>query len=882
MRAASALTLLALLIATPPAAQPRDPVAPVRAVRLAAPVAVDGRLDEPAWQAPPAVTRFTQRDPVEGAAPRESTWVWVAYDEQALYVAARLWDSRPDSIIAQLVRRDVTTSSDRFFVYLDTFHDHRGGYYFGISAAGVLFDGTLFNDNQSDAAWDGVWDGRARKEGGAWTVEMRIPVAQMRSRPGAAQVWGINFKRCITRLAETDYLVPLPKKAGGFVSLFPDLAGLETAHRRRSIELVPYTTGKAEYLAHQAGDPFNDGSRYTPGLGADLRMAVGNNLTLNATANPDFGQVEVDPAVVNLSDVESYYEEKRPFFTENARVFSFGQEGAATYWNLNWPAPRFFYSRRIGRAPQGRVPRGADFSDVPMATHILGAAKLTGKPAEGLDFGTLQAVTSREDASYRMGGFDSEAEVEPLTYYGMVRGLKQLKGGYNGVGLLTTLAQRRFGDAALEGSLNRQSLLAGLDGWHFLDAKKLWVVSGWAGMTRVAGTAGRMTALQRASTHYLQRPDAHHLGVDSAATSLTGFGTRLWLNKQEGNVLFNSALGYLSPGFDVNDMGYSSQADIWNGHVGGGYQWTEPKGWRKSLTAVALLVGAGNSDGDVTSRGLYVNPTLVLANDWYLNPEYFLLPAAMNDRLARGGPLMRAPTTHWGQFEFDSDPKRRTTWKLVVSGSVQPSIGCWYGSFYPSAEWKPASNFTLSLGPGLDRVIEPGQYVTQVGAPGEVPADFGSRRYVFAHLDQTTVSANIRLDVSFTRNLTLQTYLQPLISAGRYSDFKELARAGSFDFVHYGSDNGSSWDPATGLVDPGGGGTPFTLEDPSFNFKSLRGNAVLRWEYRPGSVLYFVWTQERTDEESVGELRLGPATRRLLDAHANDIFLVKATYHLGL
>jgi hypothetical protein len=893
MRILPAVLLLALAVAGSVAAQVPEGVGPVRAVRLASPIVIDGRLEETVWKGAPSVTRFTQRDPVEGAVPSESTWVWVAFDDRALYVAARLWDSRPDSIVAPLVRRDVSTASDRFFLYLDTYHDGRSGYYFGINAAGVLMDGTLFNDIQSDASWDGVWDARVRREGvggsgPGWTCEFRIPISQMRSRAGAEQVWGINFKRCITRLNEVDYLAPLPKKASGFVSRFPDLVGFEPGRRGRNVELLPYATGKAEYVVHDAGDPFHDGSRYTPGLGADLRTGVGNNLTLNATVNPDFGQVEVDPAVVNLSDAESYFEEKRQFFTENARIFSFGQEGAASYWNLGWPAPRFFYSRRIGRAPQGGVPDRADFSDVPMATHILGAAKLTGKPSAGFDFGTLQALTSREEARYRLDGRESRTAVEPLTYYGVVRGLKQMKGGYNGLGVLATLVQRRFGDGEPADAMNRQSLMTGLDGWHFLDRKKLWVLSGWAGMSRVAGTEQRMIDLQRSSLHYLQRPDASHLGVDSTATSLTGYGARLWLNKQEGNVVFNSAVGMLSPKFDVNDVGYMSQADATNGHAGIGYKWTEPNAWRKDMSMVGIVVATGNRDGDLTSKGLYLNPTIVFANDWTINPEFFPFLSATNDRRTRGGPLMFEPASSWWQFSFDSDPRQKTTWHLVTSGSSAPTVNTNYGSVYPSVEWKPASNFIMSVGPGLDRVIEDAQYVqlygTSAEAPGQVPADFGGRRYAFARLDQTTVSANLRFDVSFTRNLTLQTYIQPLIAAGRYGDFKELARAGSYEFIHYGRDNGSTYDPATGIVDPDGPGPApeFRLVDPSFNIKSLRGNAVLRWEYRPGSVLYFVWTQERTDFEPLGDLRFGPSTRRLFDAQANDIFLVKATYYLNL
>jgi len=434
--------------------------------------------------------------------------------------------------------------------------------------------------------------------------------------------------------------------------------------------------------------------------------------------------------------------------------------------------------------------------------------------------------------------------------------------------------------------------MASLDGWHFLDRKKLWVLSGWAGMTRVAGTGQRMIDLQRSSLHYLQRPDARHLGVDSTATSLTGYGARLWLNKQEGNVLFNSAVGVLSPKFDVNDVGYMSQADATNGHAGIGYKWTEPNAWRKDMSMVGIVVATGNRDGDLTSKGLYLNPTITFANDWTINPEYFPFLSAKNDRRTRGGPLMLEPASSWWQFSFDSDPRQKATWHVVTSGSSAPTVNTSYWSLYPSVEWKPAPNFTLSVGPGLDRAIEDAQYVTKVAAPGEVPADFGGRRYVFARMDQTTVSANLRLDVSFTRNLTLQTYIQPLIAAGRYSGFKELARAGSYEFIHYGRDNGSTYDAKYdptydrryGVVDPDGPGPApeFEVDDPSFNIKSLRGNAVLRWEYRPGSVVYFVWTQERSDFEAAGDLRFGPSTRRLFDAQANDIFLVKATYHLNL
>ena len=859
---------------------PGDSLPPVHAVRLTSPVSVDGALTEPVWQGTPGITRLVQNEPFSGAAPTESTWVWFAYDDQALYVAARMWDAHPDSIIAPLFRRDNFVPTDFAGVILDPFHDHRTGYEFIITPSGGIMDATTANDGDEDASWDGVWEGRARRDPRGWTCEMRIPFSQLRFTPGDRQVWGVNFGRMVARRAEKSFAVITPKAESGFESRFPHLVGIEHVRSGRTVELSPYVTGKAEYLVRPTGDPFNDGSRYTPAVGGDLRTSLGSNLTLNATANPDFGQVEVDPAVVNLSDVESFYQEKRPFFTENARVFSFGRDGPNDSWGMNWPAPTFFYSRRIGRAPQGGVPGDAVFADVPMATHILGAAKLTGRPAPGWNFGTLQALTSREDARVWADGFESRTEVEPLTWYGMVRGQREFKEGRNGLGLLSTLAQRRLGsDRALEDALNRQSLMAGLDGWHFLDRKKVWVLSGWSAMSRVAGTPERMQALQRNSRHYFQRPDAGYLGVKDV-TSLTGFAGRLVLNKQEGNVAFNSGLGMLDPKFEVSDMGYQYYADVVNAHLMTGYKWTKANRWQTESRLCGYV--ASNWDfggeqvwseigglGHVTFVG---NRSLDVEADWF--------PEATANRQTRGGPRMLCEAGGAASLYCATDENRRLSGSSGVNWQGTPGTGSYDWSVSPALAWKPSPRLYLSFGPTLEHNVADAQFVTSVEAPGEVPADFGGRRYVFARLDQTTVAASIRLNVTFTPDLSLQTYIQPFISAGSYSDFKELARAGSYDFVHYGQAPGTSYEGGT--VMPAGGGAPFALGDPSFNFKSLRGNAVLRWEYRPGSVLYFVWTQERTDEEALGDLRFGTSTRRLLDARANDIFLVKATYYLSL
>jgi hypothetical protein len=868
---------------------PGDSLPPVRAERLTSPVSVDGALTEPAWQCPPGITRMTQLQPYEGAAANESTWVWIAYDDEALYVAARMWDAHPDSIIAPLFRRDDFVPTDFAGLLLDPFHDHRTGYEFVITPSGALGDATMANDGEEDMSWDGVWEGRARRDGGTrgepgsgWTCEMRIPFSQLRFAPGERQVWGVNFGRNVARRAEKSFAVIKPKAESGFESRFQHLVGIEGVKGRRALELSPYVTGKAQYLVRPTGDPFDDGSRYTPTVGGDLRTSLGSNLTLNATVNPDFGQVEVDPAIVNLSDVESFYQEKRPFFTENSRVFSFGADGPNDSWGMNWPEPTLFYSRRIGRAPQGGVPQVSDpdatvFEDVPMATHILGAAKLTGRPAPGWNFGTLQALTSRERAKVWVDGLESRSEIEPLTWYGMVRGQREFKEGRNGLGLLSTLAQRRFGDGGrLESDLNRQSWMAGLDGWHFLDPKKVWVLSGWSALSRVAGTVERMQALQREPRHYFQRPDAGYLGVKDV-TSLTGFAGRLALNKQEGNVAFNSAVGVLDPKFDVSDMGYQSYADLVNAHVMTGYKWTKANRWQSESRLCGYLASNWDFGGERVWSEVGASGHITFIDNHKLDVMADWFPEATANRQTRGGPRMLRRAGGDLGLHYDTDENRPLSSCTNTGIEGTPGTGSYDWYVTPALAWKPSPRLYLSFGPTFEHNVADAQFVTSGAAPGEVPADFGGLRYVFARLDQTTIAASIRLNVTFTPTLSLQTYIQPFISAGSYSDFKELSRAGAYEFVHYGAAYNTATDTVTTAA-----GTQFALGDPSFNFKSLRGNAVLRWEYRPGSVLHFVWTQERTDSEELGDLRFGPSTRRLLDARANDIFMVKATYYLDL
>ena len=876
------LLLLALPLAL--AATPLDTVErgpdrlPLRALRLQAPIVIDGRLDEPAWQRPPEVTTFTQSSPDEGKPATERGEVHFAVDGEAFYVAARLRDATPDSILALLTRRDRGSQSDFFSLYLDPYHDRRTGYEFTVSAAGQQSDGTLYNDGWDDPSWDGVWESAVQRDAEGWTVEMRIPFSQLRMQDVAQQVWGVNVARGIGRRGEVSYLVPRLRQEAGFVSRFAELHGLDGIRPRQRFEVIPYVTERSTLQRTAPGNPFSDGSDLATSVGGDLRMGIGGAMQLALTVNPDFGQVEVDPAVVNLSDVEVFFEERRPFFVEGSSIFQFGAGGANNFMGFNWVNNETFYSRRIGRAPQGRVPAG-EFRSVPQGTRILGAAKLTGRLG-GWNVGMLGGATERVHARVASGGEEHAAEVEPLAGYGVLRLQRDLDGGRHGIGMLGTWTGRDFSDPSLRDQLNANALLLGLDGWATLDRDREWVLSGWGTWSRVTGTAERILALQQNATHYFQRPDAGHVEVDPTRTSLSGGFGRIALNRQKGSWLFNAAAGAVTPGYDNNDLGFIGQADLLNAHVASGYQWTTPGSWYNRARINVATFGRWDFDGNRTGGGVWNNTNVTFRNFMSAWAGFFAQGARANSRATRGGPVMRSPAAAELFGGWQSDGRKAFTVGIEGSASFSGEQGGGGWSVSPSVSWRPASNVSLSFGPEYAVNHDASQYLRRVEDPLAV-ATYGAR-YVFGDLDQRTLAANIRANWTFTPALSLELFAQPLVSSGRYRRIRELRAPRSFDFLDYGME-GSTIDRESGTIDPDGEGpaAAFQVGQPDFTFASLRGNAVLRWEYAPGSALFLVWTQDRSLGSDDGRFRPGSSFGDLLSAPGRNVLLVKASYWLG-
>jgi hypothetical protein len=858
----------------------------LRAIKLSHPVDIDGKLTETVWRTTLPFSQFKQKEPHQGEPPSEKSEVWVAYDDNALYIAARLYDSQPDSIIALLSRKDNLNNADWFGVFIDPYLDRRTGNYFVVGPAGSVGDGVLYNDDWDSDDWDGVWEANAQIDEEGWTVEMKIPFSQLRFHDTPQQVWGINFRRDIGRKNEQDYLVYTPRMESGFVSRFYQLTGMKGIKPSNAVEVLPFATTKAEYTHPAPGNPFNNGSRYTPDLGADIRYGISSNLILNATVNPDFGQVEVDPAVVNLSDVESFFSEKRPFFVEGANIFTnYGQGGGKNYWNFNFPYTTPFYSRRIGRSPHGNDTLSAtDFMEVPFATKILGAGKITGKVGDGWNVGTIHAVTAQEFADYKVGTVRNVAEVEPMTYYGVGRVQRDFNDGRQGFGILVTHTQRQFSNNALRNGLNTDGSFAGFDGWTFLDSSKTWVMTGYGNLSHVAGSTARITQLQRNSQHYFQRPDASHVKVDSNATSMSGYAGRFYLIKQQGNFFFNSSFGVIDPNYEVNDLGFLSRTDVINMHVGGGYNWTEPDGIfrRKELGG-----GFGQSydyEQNLLHRVLVQFGYFQLINYYAVNWSIAINPnETVNNRRTRGGPLTLNKTGWEYNFFLNSDYSKAVV--VEASFNAYTSDYSKYANYSLWIQYRPSQNITVSAGPQFENERQELMYIGSYDEPASL-ATYG-KQYLFSRLDYKSISANIRLNWTFTPTLSLQLYLQPLISSGAYSQYKELIKPKSDQYLLYGTRTSTLQFEKTAnqyVVDADGAGpsTPKTFDNPNFNFKSLRGNAVLRWEYLPGSVLYFVWTQNRSDSESNGELRFHRSLNRLMNTKADNIFLMKLSYYLNV
>ncbi len=856
----------------------------LRAAYRSAPISIDGRLDAAEWHSATPARDFIQSEPQPGLPATQRTEVRFVYDHTALYVGARMFDSAPDSIARQMGRRDDDDLyADWIRIAIDSYFDRRTGFVFGVSAAGVQFDAFLFNDNSDDDLWDAVWASAVQRDSLGWTAELRIPLSQLRYElpaSGAAPAWGVQVVRDNARNGERNWWSPTPPSQPGVVSRFGNLTGLDSLVARRRVEVLPYVSSQVARAPRDIGNPFWEATQTTPRIGADVRYGLPKGLTLTATINPDFGQVEVDPAVVNLTAFEVFFPERRPFFLEGVDIFRFG--GTLTL-NDNNPS-NFFYTRRIGRRPRRSLDAlGAEFSDIPSQSEVLAAAKVSGKTNGGLSLGILGAATKRETGRYAdANGRIAEATVEPRTEFLVTRVRQDFRQGNTVIGGVLTGVHRELGETALAPLFVRNALVSGVDFEHRWD-DRTWAVSGFLSGSRTTGDRQVVTALQRSPIRAYQRPDAAHLGVDTLATTLGGYFGTVSLAKLGGKHWLGS-LTYeqTSPGFEVNDLGFQTRSDFRSFSTGVQYREQAIGPVFRSYQASFFGTVAGNFDGDILEKRLSSFGFGQLRNFWSVDYFFSGTPDVYDDRLTRGGVVALRPAEWISRVNLNSDSRRIIQFG-VGAGMGRSSAGEWSHAWGGGLNVRPRPSARIFISPQFQRAFNLDQYVQTVTDP-LATATFG-RRHVFANVESNTLSLETRVEWTFSPRLTLQMWMQPFVSSGQFTSYKEFAAPRTFRFAEYGVDRGTVDRRGDVLrVDPdglAGPAAPFGVGVQDFTVRSLRGNAVLRWEYRLGSTLFVVWQQQREGFDGVADLDAANDLAAPFRGRASNVFLVKLAYWLG-
>ncbi|NGP88156.1 carbohydrate binding family 9 domain-containing protein [Aliifodinibius halophilus] len=844
-------------------------------------ITLDGKLDENIWKNARIATDFTQRIPNDGAPASEKTEVQVVYSNDALYVGIRAFDSAMDSVAATLFRKDGAAYSDWVYVSIDSYSDNRTSFNFAVNPRGVQKDILIFNDSNEDKRWDAVWETKTTILENSWVAELRIPLSQLRfDTDKTEQSWGINFQRRLARKEEISFWSPTPQDASGLVSLYGELTGIKELPKINRLEITPYASSDLTKAPGDDKNPYYNANDWNGSIGADIKYSLTPDLTLTGTINPDFGQVEADPAVINLSAFETFFPEQRPFFLEGTDIFEFGR----TKTHNTFGNPLVFYSRRIGRRPQGNASNsGIDpqYTDVPSQTTIASAAKLSGKTDNGFSLGILNAFTLREKAQFQTTtNTDGSVSVEPPTNYFVGRVKQDFDGGQTTVGAYGSAVNRSIRADYLSQSLHNSAYIAGLDFEHSWKDRE-WILSGTLSGISVNGSKEAIAATQRSSARYYNRVDADYLSVDPNKTNLSGYAGELSIGKFGGDH-WRGSLTYstVSPGYEVNDIGFENRADYHALSYFLSYQESSPELFR--FYKLWAFAGHGwNYGGDLINNYYRTGAFFQLKNLWSFNYNAGFNGKSYLDRLSRGGPVAERAKDWNFNININSDQTRKVSFNIGTSHRSDVS-GEFDHSYWTGLEIRPATFIQLSISPQFSIEKDTDQYVTSSEDPS-AQNTYGNR-YVFADIDKSTLSTSIRLDWTFTPSISLQTYVRPFITSGNFYNYKEFTAPYDYKFAVYGEDRGviqKNNDVYT--VDPDGAGTApsFTFEEQDFNFKSIQTNAVFRWEYQPGSIFYLVWQQDQSHKSVHNDFRLGRDIKRLFDTKPTTVFLLKFSYWFG-
>jgi hypothetical protein len=848
------------------------------ATQITIPPVINGVLDDEVWKSGTWAGDFIQNAPYSGRPETQKTVFKILFDDNNLYVAIRSYDTSPDSIVNRLTRRD-ETDGDLVGIIIDSFHDLRTGFLFGVSSSGVKYDQMFTNDNgNGDSSWDPNWWVKTTVDKEGWVAEMKIPFSQVRFEKSSGKVWGLEVARILYRKNETTFWQHIPRDAPGMVHLFGELKGLEQIKPRKIFDVTPYGVAKTETFEKIPENPFQSSGRLSKlNGGIDAKIGVTNNMTMDLTINPDFGQVEADPSVVNLSAYETFFSEKRPFFIEGNNITNFGigiGDGGVGNDNL-------FYSRRIGRQPQ-RYPDLNDgwYADVPTRTNILGAAKLTGKNKDGLSVGIVEAMTAQTEAEIDTIGGRQKTTVEPLTNYFIGRIQKDLNKGNTLIGGIFTSTNRVL-NSDVRDLLHKSAYSGGVDFTQYFKNKN-WMFNINAAFSLVEGSKKAILNTQESSTHYFQRPNKNYALLDTNRTTLSGSGGRMQLMKQNGHWNFLGAVLWKSPGFETNDLGYMRVTDQILGVLWAGYNVFEPKGFYRSFNINSDFFGVTNFGGDPVGGGYEWNAHINLKNFWEAWTGGNLNIAQVSTDLLRGGPTMKLPGSVNSRIGFNTDNRKKLVFTVFANGSKGYENNSHNLYTEMDITFKPSNFIVFTISPSFNKSFSELQYVTK--------ESFNDKdRYIFASINQKTISTSFRVNLNLSPNLTFQYWGQPFVATGKYFDHKfitePMANRYADRFWIY-SANQKTYDTDHYNIDENADGkTDYTIDNTDFNVKQFLSNLVVRWEYSPGSTVFLVWSQTRSYFTDSGQMDFFNNLGDLFNKGKNvphNVFLIKFSYRFGL
>lgn len=830
---------------------------------------IDGQLNDDCWQLGSWSETFTQQMPQENIAASEKTMLKIFYDDKYIYVAIRAFESDIAKIHRYFGKRDAF-EGDVVGVCFDSYYDQRFGYEFDLTAAGGQVDLVLDNNGNPDFNWNAVWDGATAIEDSAWTAEMRIPLSQLRFNNKETQVWGMHAWRWINRLQEEDQWSLIPRNNSGIIYNFGELHGIDKINYKQRFELIPYSVGKTISSKKEAQNPFATGFEKSLTVGLDGKIGIGSDFTADFSINPDFGQVEADPSVMNLSAFETYYDEKRPFFLEGKNILNYSLDG-----------DQLFYSRRIGHSPwySPSVDNSKqEYYKKPENTSIISAVKLSGKTAKGLSIGFLQGLTALENVEISKPAEKYKETAEPLSNYIVTRVQKDYNKGNTVIGGIFTASNRFFSESHLQ-ELNKSAYTAGVDVNKYLFNRN-YFVNFKTIISRVNGDEKAIIKLQQSSAHYFQRPDAKYLSIDSSLTSLTGTGGYLAFGREGDNKLrFRTTFNWRSPGLDLNDLGFMQQADNLRQMINVSWVENVPKSLFRSYRIYIEEGSKWTYGGEHSETYFKISGSGQFKNKYSIYGHAIRFIKGFDPRILRGGPGLKQDP-YWclnGNVNTDNS-KPFSAYFSVHSHQYSEEYSSLY-DFYPGINIRLSSQYSFSAEFSYSQFHNATQYVKSSESND-------TKVYIMGNLSQKTAGLTFRFNAIFTPKLSVQYYGSPFISTGKYSKFKKVTNplAGEYNQRFYSYPLSeiqyNSADNKYTIADPSGNNYQF--DNPNFSFREFKSNLVAKWEFRPGSFLYLVWSHNRSGRSAYYETSASENLSELFNIYPTNIFLIKLNYYFSI